>query len=260
MSDPTQTARTAAPAKKQRVSLIFLSLLLVFAVLGVELAIGRGGMVGVFAFVFVGWIISLCLHEFGHAFTAWFGGDRSVAELGYLTLNPLRYANPLMSIVLPLVFLAIGGIGFPGGAVYVNQHALRGRIWRAAVSAAGPAMNVLCLIVIALGLHFAAPGSSLAGALAFLGLLQATAILLNLLPIPGLDGFTILMAAAPEKERDAIAPISRIASILFLVLIYSYPPLLTPIWNVALRLCLLLGIGGEDIGNGYDLFQFWSQN
>src|SRR5437879_7278486 len=44
-------------------------------------------------FVVGGWITSLCIHEFGHAFVAYLGGDRSVAGAGYLTLNPLRYPN-----------------------------------------------------------------------------------------------------------------------------------------------------------------------
>ncbi|MFQ3628339.1 MAG: site-2 protease family protein, partial [Cyanobacteriota bacterium] len=41
-------------------------------------------------FVFVVWIASVCLHEFGHALVAYWGGDRSVKEKGYLTLNPLK--------------------------------------------------------------------------------------------------------------------------------------------------------------------------
>src|SRR5512139_4306787 len=75
---------------------------------------------GVFIFVIAGWIVSLCLHEFGHAFTAWRFGDHDVAVRGYLTLNPFKYSSPLLSIGLPLLFIALGGIGLPGGAVYVR--------------------------------------------------------------------------------------------------------------------------------------------
>ena len=56
-------------------------------------------------FVLIGWIISLCLHEFSHALVAYWGGDTTVKDKGYLTLNPLKYTDPLMSIILPLVFL-----------------------------------------------------------------------------------------------------------------------------------------------------------
>lgn len=49
---------------------------------------------GVFVFVIAGWLVSLCLHEFGHAFTAWRFGDHDVAVRGYLTLDPRRYSHP----------------------------------------------------------------------------------------------------------------------------------------------------------------------
>src|SRR5262245_23030062 len=65
----------------------------------------------VFVFVVAGWLVSLCLHEYGHALLAYLGGDRTVAARGYLTLNPLKYAHPVLSIVLPVVFLLLGGIG-----------------------------------------------------------------------------------------------------------------------------------------------------
>ena len=257
MSDPIQTRPVAAAAPRAGVSLIFMAMVAVFAALGVALAIGRGGTIGVFAFVFVGWIISLCLHEWGHAATAWAGGDRSVAERGYLTLNPLHYANPLMSIALPLLILAIGGIGFPGGAVYVNNAALRTPLWRAAVSAAGPAMNLVCLIAIGLVMRFVTLSEAFAGALAFLGLLQATALILNLLPIPGLDGFGVLQTLFPERERDALMPIARAIGLVFLVTLYMAPQLFQPIWDVALKLCGVAGIPTFDIATGYALFQFW---
>ena len=51
--------------------------------------------------------------------------------------------------VLPLVYIALGGFGLPGGAVYINERRLRSRGWIAAVSAAGPAMNVACLLALA---------------------------------------------------------------------------------------------------------------
>ena len=75
---------------------------------------------GVFVLVVAGWLVSLCLHEFGHAYTAWRFGDHDVAVRGYLTLNPLKYSNPMLSLGLPLLFIALGGIGLPGGAVYVR--------------------------------------------------------------------------------------------------------------------------------------------
>ena len=51
-----------------------------------------------FLIVLAGWIFSLCLHEFAHAAVAHRGGDHTVREKGYLSFNPLRYADPMLSI------------------------------------------------------------------------------------------------------------------------------------------------------------------
>jgi len=68
-----------------------------------------------FLVVIVGWVFSLCLHEFSHALVAYYGGDTSVREKGYLTFNPLKYTHPVYSILMPMIFLLLGGIGLPGG-------------------------------------------------------------------------------------------------------------------------------------------------
>ncbi len=102
---------------------------------------------GVFVFVIAGWLVSLCLHEFAHAFLAWRYGDHDVAVRGYLTLNPLRYSNPLLSLGLPLVFIALGGIGLPGGAVYVRTSWMTPRR-RTTVALAGAAVNAALAVVL----------------------------------------------------------------------------------------------------------------
>src|SRR5438270_562082 len=99
-------------------------------------------------FVVAGWIVSLCIHEFGHALVAYLGGDRSVATAGYLSLNPLRYQNLTLSIIMPILFLLLGGVALPGGAVYINHSALRSRAWSSAVSVAGPVGTLLCGVLI----------------------------------------------------------------------------------------------------------------
>ncbi len=78
-----------------------------------------------FFIVLIGWIFSLCLHEFSHAIVAYNGGDYTVREKGYLSFNPLKYTHPIFSIVMPIIFLLLGGIGLPGGAVYIETWRIR---------------------------------------------------------------------------------------------------------------------------------------
>jgi hypothetical protein len=146
--------------------------------------IGNNPQLFMFAFIIGGWIISLCLHEFGHAVTAFWGGDESVEDKGYLTLNPLKYTHPIISIVIPLIMVLMGGIGFPGGAVYIDIHALRKPWYRSLVSAAGPFANFICLLLLALPFTklpfnyiFIKAPQDLLYAIGLLALLQMVAIL-----------------------------------------------------------------------------------
>src|SRR5258708_39683939 len=107
-----------------------------------------------FLIVVVIWVFSVCLHEYGHAIVAYHGGDHTVEEKGYLSMNPVYYAHPVTSFLLPMLFMVVGGIGLPGGAVYINRHLLRSRGWETAVSLAGPAMNLIIAIIITLLLRF----------------------------------------------------------------------------------------------------------
>src|SRR3982751_282279 len=103
--------------------------------------------------VFIGWVLSVVLHEFAHGIVAYCGGDYTIRERGGLTLNPLQYVDPVMSLLLPAVFLLMGGIPLPGGVTYVRRDLLRSRFWSTAVSLAGPAMNFLIFLACAIPLH-----------------------------------------------------------------------------------------------------------
>ena len=150
---------------------------------------GAWAYLGVFTFVIAGWLVSLCVHEFAHAYSAWRFGDRDVEVRGYLTLNPLKYSNPLLSIGLPVLVIAIGGIGLPGGAVYVRTARMTKR-QRTLTSLAGPMVNLgfAVLLLILVGLLYDRTHSVFWSGVAFLGFLQVTAFVLNMLPVPGLDG------------------------------------------------------------------------
>ncbi|MGJ3559338.1 hypothetical protein ACR6C2_13625 [Streptomyces sp. INA 01156] len=102
---------TAATRRSdRRISPVFLGILAVTAVAGWAAWTGFADRTGfaVFLFVTATWIVSLCLHEYAHARTALHSGDISIGAKGYLTLNPLTYTHPLLSIVLPVVFVIMG--------------------------------------------------------------------------------------------------------------------------------------------------------
>ena len=209
-------------------------------------------------FITAGWITSVCVHEFGHALVAYLGGDRSVVGHGYLTLNPLLYTSMFLSVVMPIAFLLLGGIALPGAAVYINRSALRNRLWDSAVSIAGPAGTALCGLLIAI--PFLVPGHlawmeshvSFFGALAFLGFIEAFALLLNMLPIPGLDGFGIIRPWLPYPAQDLATTFGQSAIFIVFIVLWFVPSVSHAFFSVVQQVTDAAGIdyGLISIGAG----------
>jgi Zn-dependent protease len=220
--------------------------------------------VGVFTFVIAGWLLSLCLHEFGHAYMAWRYGDRDVAVRGYLTLNPLKYSNPLLSLGLPLVFIALGGIGLPGGAVYVRTSWMTPRR-RTVVALAGATVNAtLAVVLLVLTAVFTDVNPAVFAnhvvfwsGMAFLGFLQVTAVILNLLPIPGLDGYSALEPHLSPETQHALAPAKQWGFLILFVLLIA-PPLNAAFFSVVLWFFDLSDVPRILVGWGSQLTRFWS--
>jgi len=215
--------------------------------------------VAVFVFVAVGWTISLCVHEFAHAAAAWKGGDRSVEARGYLTLDPRRYMDRQLSIVLPIIIVLIGGIGLPGGAVMIDRRYITRRGMRSLVSAAGPLTNLAFALVCAapLQFHWLRGHPALGAALAFLAFLEIAATVLNSLPIPGLDGFGVIAPWLPDETVASLMPISQYVFFgLFILLFYS-----SRANGAFFRFCYSVaaatGVPRDAAQIGHALFMFW---
>lgn len=216
---------------------------------------------GTIGFVVVGWVFSLCLHEFGHAVTAVLGGDTSPGTIRYLSFNPLHYVHPLMSIIMPIVFLILGGIPLPGGAVYLRRDLIRNRFWQSAVSLAGPMGNLLFLLGLALvwrsGLIDAHP--DLVDAISVLAFFQVFAIILNLLPIPPLDGFGVIIPWLPRELAQIAMSVSLYAFILLFVLIWFVPEVSASFANVSGSILIALGFDPLAANAGYQNLFSWNR-
>jgi Zn-dependent protease len=215
-----------------------------------------------FYIVTVVWIFSVCLHEFGHAIVAYKGGDYSVRDKGYLTFNPLKYTDPLLSIILPVLFVAMGGIGLPGGAVYIDRSLLRSRLWGTGVSLAGPATNLMLVFLIAALFRFGVvssdPQNLASVSLGFLLFLQITAVLFNLLPVPPLDGFQALAPWLGEEFYLRGMAMSNVGLFAVFIAVSYVPSIRDPFWTLVLHICAALGVDPYLIGVGRDTYTFWN--
>jgi Zn-dependent protease len=264
-SSPDRRRRPGASGTPFGVSGVFVALLAATAGTAFAAWSEPASRPAVFGFVVTGWLVSLCLHEFAHASVAYAGGDKSTAVRGYLTFDIRRYVHPALTFLLPVLLLLIGGIGLPGGAVWIDQGALPSRGWRSAVSLAGPAANLVCAAA-CLVPFLVSGGDALAfgphqgfwAAVAFLGLLQLWAVLLNLLPVPGLDGWGALEPWLPARAVAAGRRIAPFGFFILFLLVIDVPSaaheLLLPLY----RAQDIFGVPRGLPALGYSLFRFWS--
>ena len=273
--------RLGRPRGVVRPSPLFLTVLAVTALGGViawstDTPQDRFGDFGVFLFVLGGWVASVCIHEFAHAYVAYRAGDRSVEARGYLTLNPFKYTHPFLSILLPLVAIVGGGFALPGGAVYLHPHTFRTRAHRSWAAAAGPLTNVAFAVVLVLvakdhvrlsdiQTYFSPFGASgghtrFWGGVAFLAVLQVTAAVLNLLPIPGLDGWAIIepyLSPQTQQMGEKVKPWGMFA---VLILLFYSQAVQNAFFDLVDGIYGALG-GTEDARSfGYNLFRWWAKD
>lgn len=255
---------SSAPVRHEhrRISPVFLGLVAVMGASSwaVWSDFARVTGLAVFLFVISGWIISLCLHEYAHARSALHSGDVSVGAKGYLTLNPLKYTHALLSIVLPVIFVIMGGIGLPGGAVFIERGRIRGRWRHSLISAAGPLTNALFAVLLTapwwLGWMDEVP-VAFRCALAFLALLQVTAAILNLLPVPGLDGYGVIEPWLSHRVRSQAEPFAPFGLLVVIGCLWI-PGVNEVFWDAIDAVLRSLGVSDAETYFGLEYFRFWA--
>jgi len=173
-------------------------------------------------------VLSLTVHEYAHAWTAWRLGDDTASRAGRLTLNPIAHIDPIGTFLLPL-------LGVPFGwarPVPVNPARFRSSVrmttGMALTAAAGPASNLLLAVVItagyALAVRFAPELMARSGGVRLLLevmiYLNVNLALFNLLPVPPLDGSRIVDGFMPLRLRPAWERVMMFSPILLLAVFF----------------------------------------
>lgn len=262
-NDNNTKPRPRSPKRRPKMSFGFLALVFIMLATGYVMYTGViDSMVAPFIFVVAGWMVALCLHEFGHAFVAYHGGDRQVAQTGYLTLDPLSYTHPVYSLLLPALFIIIGFIALPGGAVYVHFGSLKNRYWESATSAGGPLMTLFCLCAVcapfAMGLPSEGGQRDFWFSLALLAGFLALSLIWNLLPIPGLDGWGIIEPYLSPGLQNAGNRWRELGPTFLFIVIILVSPVLNLFWKITMYLLDFLDVPGVYFMYGMQIFRFWS--
>jgi Zn-dependent protease len=178
-------------------------------------------------------LVSLAIHEFAHAFSAYRFGDSTAKNIGRMTMNPFKHLDLIGSIIMPLVSFATGSflIGW-AKPVPVNRNNFKNKLRdEAIVSLAGPTANLLFAVVLFI-IFFSFAGISqnssenmqrILYVLNMGGYFNIFLFAFNLLPIPPLDGSHILYDIFPNRIMSKYLNAGMYG--LFILLIFIYSPL-----------------------------------
>ncbi|MEQ1487557.1 MAG: site-2 protease family protein [Methylotenera sp.] len=190
-------------------------------------------------------IFAITVHEAAHGYVAKYFGDMTAHKAGRITLNPLKHIDLFGTILLPALTIMLGGILFGWAKpVPVNFAALRNpkkdMLW---VAAAGPASNFLMAIFWVMVIKFSANApEAIAYPLAMMGKagisINIVLMVLNLLPLPPLDGGRIAVSLLPTPYAIKFAQIERFGFIILIALLFSgiLNKILDPLINVVYAL------------------------
>ncbi len=173
------------------------------------------GLIQTIAIAAIPILFAITIHEAAHGYVARYFGDMTAYQQGRISLNPIRHIDPVGTILLPLITLVLGGILFGWAKpVPVNFSALRhpkqDMLW---VAIAGPASNLLMALFWAMmvKVSWMFPGSYFAEPLLEMGQIgvkiNVILMVLNLLPLPPLDGGRVAVSLLPYRQAYQLSRI-----------------------------------------------------
>jgi Zn-dependent protease len=163
-----------------------------------------------------GLVIGITFHEAAHAWSAMLLGDRLAYSQGRVSLNPLRHLSPMGTLALFIL-----GFGW-GRPVMVNLYNFRHpRLYYLLTSLAGPAANLMICIICMLILRFSSENAPLSGLVHAAYLINGLLLMLNLLPIPPLDGSKIWPCIIPGMRPISSSKWNMIWMAVLLLLVFS---------------------------------------
>lgn len=177
-------------------------------------------------------LLAITLHEAAHAWIANCCGDSTAKALGRLSMNPLRHVSPIGTILVPIVVAVLSGFQFVFGwakPVPINWYRLRKpRRDMLLVAAAGPMANVAMAfswaLCVKIGMMFHPYTSSFGLFLVLTGeagiMINLVLALLNLIPVPPLDGSRIVASILPPKYAEFYLRLEPFGFMILLILIF----------------------------------------
>jgi len=173
-------------------------------------------------------IFAITVHEAAHGYIAKYFGDLTAEKLGRITLNPIKHIDPIGTILLPALTLMLGGILFgwakPVPVNFANlNNPKKDMLW---VAAAGPASNFIMAIFWVLVLKYSASAPEVAAffllEMSKVGIMiNLVLMVLNLLPLPPLDGGRIAVSLLPMHLAMKFSQIERYGFIILIALLFT---------------------------------------
>jgi Zn-dependent protease len=172
-------------------------------------------------------LFAITVHEAAHGYAAKYFGDLTAERLGRISLNPLKHIDLFGTILLPALTVMLGGILFGWAKpVPVNFANLRNpkkdMLW---VAAAGPASNFVMAIFWALVIKFSPAAQAFAVPMEMMGRagvsINIVLMVLNLLPLPPLDGGRIAVSLLPNHLAQPFAQLERYGFIILVALLFT---------------------------------------